>query len=371
VIAPIERKKVVFAGGGTGGHLFPALAVARALHGLDPVFVVPDDRGDEQRLAGEFPCLVMRCPRPDRDRWLSPARLARAIRDARRTLRRLHAAAVVGLGAYASVPFALAARSLGLPLYLMELNAVPGRATRLLARFATGVGLGQPDALEAMRWRGACRVTGTPLRAELSRPARRAEFGLREDLPTLAVLGGSQGSQGLNARVVDGLVRCGDLPIQVLHCAGARDAYRVRGSYLAVDLPSRVIDFTPDIGRVYAVADLVISRAGASTVAECLALGKPAVYVPYPWHRDRQQERNARAAEAAGAARVVEEHELTPRALRGLLTSILLEPEQRGRMAAAARALGRPDAAQQMAAHLVETIGNSLAEPVWMAELGG
>lgn len=370
MIAPIRRPTLVFAGGGSGGHLYPALAVARALEGVECVFLVPKDRGDDARIAGEFRTLAMETPRFDRAPLLYPARLVRAVVAARRALRRVGACGVVGLGGYASVPACLAARSLSLPVYLMELNAVPGRATRLLGRLASGVGLGTAAALPRMHRRVPCRITGTPLRDELSERADPRDFGLEPGLATLLVLGGSQGAAGLNARVLEAMPRCADLPMQVLHCAGVHDAPRVREAYRATGARAVVLDFLPRIGRAYSVADLVLARGGASTVAECLALGLPAVYVPYPHHRDRQQAMNALAAVRAGAARLVEEEALSPQAFRALALELLLRPDARRAMAEAARALALPGAAEAMAAHLMESLGAAVAEPRWTAEIG-
>jgi UDP-N-acetylglucosamine--N-acetylmuramyl-(pentapeptide) pyrophosphoryl-undecaprenol N-acetylglucosamine transferase len=371
LIAPLTRPVVVFAGGGTGGHLYPGLAVARALSGHEPVFLIPPDRGDAERIKGEFPVAVLRAPRPDRSRLLYPVRLAAAVARARRILTDLRASAVVGLGGYASVPAALAGRTLGLPLYLMQCDAVAGRATRLLARFAQGAGLGSERARDALPARLACRVTGTPLRREMQAKGERGEFGLDPSLPTLLVLGGSQGAEGLNTRVVEGLAAGPSDGFQVLHCAGARDAERVRASYEALRVRGRVVDFLPEIGRAYAVADLVLARAGASTVAECAARALPAVFVPYPFHRDRQQAWNALDAVRAGAARIVEEKDLVPEAFRATVLGILLDPAERSAMSLASARVARPDAARDMAAHLIETFGPALGEARWHAELGG
>ncbi|MHC4549112.1 MAG: undecaprenyldiphospho-muramoylpentapeptide beta-N-acetylglucosaminyltransferase [Planctomycetota bacterium] len=371
MIAPLRRKVVVFAGGGTGGHLFPGLAVARALPSIEPVFLVPPDRGDAERIAGEFRTLSLPAPRLQPRPWLFPARLVRATQQARGFLRKLDAVALVGLGGYASVPGALAARSLGLPLYLMECNAVPGKATRFLARFATGIGLGAARARVNLPGAAPCRVTGTPLRGEVQAPADQRAFGLERHLPTLLVLGGSQGAEGLNSRVLDGMRTCPRRAFQVLHFSGSRDIDRVSAGYRELEIPARVIDFSPDIGRAYAVADLVLSRAGASTVAECTALRRPAVFVPYPWHKDRQQAHNAWEAVRAGAARIVEEADLDPPTLCEIVDEILLDEPQRRKMAEAAGAVARPQAARDMAAHLVESLGEALAEARWSAELGG
>jgi UDP-N-acetylglucosamine--N-acetylmuramyl-(pentapeptide) pyrophosphoryl-undecaprenol N-acetylglucosamine transferase len=253
----------------------------------------------------------------------------------------------------------------------MELNAVPGRATRLLARFAAGIGLAAPAALEGLPAPARCRVTGTPLRGKLDREADPEAFGLAQGRPTLLVVGGSQGARGLNTRVLEGVRASADLPFQVLHCAGPADAARVRALYRDIPVASAVVDFLPDIGRAYAVADVVLARSGASTVAECLVLGKPAVFVPYPWHRDRQQARNAEAAVRAGAARLVEEESLTSAAFRRLVEELLLDGAARERMRARAPGLARPDAARAMAAHLFESLGEAVGEAPWLAEIGG
>ncbi len=371
MIAPLQRPVVVFAGGGTGGHLYPGLAVARALDGHDPVFLIPPDRGDAERVNGEFRVAVLRAPRPDRSRLLYPVRLAAAVARARGILTGLRASAVVGLGGYASVPAALAGRSLGLPLYLMQCDAVMGRATRLLARFAQGVGLGSERARDGLPHRIACRVTGTPLRREMHARGSRRDFGLDPSLPTLLVTGGSQGAEGLNTRVIEGLAACTGRDFQVLHCAGARDAARVRAAYAGLGVRGNVVDFLPEIGRAYGISDLVLARAGASTVAECAALGLPAVFVPYPFHRDRQQTWNALDSVRAGAARIVEESDLDPAAFRAIVDGILLDEAERRSMSEGAARVARPDAARDMAAHLMETFGAALSEPRWHAELGG
>jgi UDP-N-acetylglucosamine--N-acetylmuramyl-(pentapeptide) pyrophosphoryl-undecaprenol N-acetylglucosamine transferase len=164
---------------------------------------------------------------------------------------------------------------------------------------------------------------------------------------------------------------CRGREFQVLHGAGARDRERVEALYRGLDVRAKVVDFLPEIGRAYAIADLVLARAGASTVAECAALGLPAVFVPYPHHRDRQQTWNALDLVRANAARLVEEHDLDPEAFRAIVDGILLDPGERRAMSEAAARVGRPEAAHDMAAHVIETFGPALAEARWHAELGG
>jgi len=378
VIAPLRKNVIVFAGGGTGGHIYPAVAVARAMPSVDSLFLVPSDRGDAERLRGEFRCVASDSPRFDRGRLLYPVRLARAVWKARGILQRENAKAVVGLGSYASVPACLAARSLGLPVYLMAFDAVPGRATRMLAPLARGIGLGSELARSRFPLKAPVRVTGTPLRDDLHKPdALNAEqrspewFGLRHDTPTLLVFGGSQGARGLNRRVREGIAACGDLDFQVLHITGPDEVDETWDAYRGMRRRASVHGHLADMGAAYAVADLILCRGGASSVAECLALGKPAVFVPYPWHRDDHQAQNAQAAARSGAAVLVREEELDAARMREVLTRYLVSGTERERMAELAQGMGRPQAARSMAAHLLETFGDAVAEPQWSAELGG
>jgi len=342
--------------------------VARSLPSIEPLFVVPPDRGDDARLGGEFRCVSFASPRFDRRAALYPVKLGPSVWRARRLLRRENARAVVGLGSYSSVPLCLAAKTLGLPVYLMAVDAEPGRATRLLAPMARGIGLGSDLARGRFSPRAPCRVTGTPLRAGLAREAAPEAFGLERGMPTLLVFGGSQGARSLNRRIVEGVSACPDLAFQVLHVTGPGDDASVRDAYARMGRRASVHAFLDDMGAAYAAADLVVCRGGASSVAECAVLGKPAVFVPYPWHRDRHQEKNARAAAAAGAAELVSEDELD---VRGVVERLLLARGARNAMAARAAAVARPRAAQQMAAHLVESLGDALSQRHWTEELGG
>ncbi|MHC4953504.1 MAG: UDP-N-acetylglucosamine--N-acetylmuramyl-(pentapeptide) pyrophosphoryl-undecaprenol N-acetylglucosamine transferase [Planctomycetota bacterium] len=365
MIAPLRRNLIVFAGGGTGGHVYPALAVARAMPSVEPLFLVPADRGDAERIGSEFRCLPFENPRFDRGRVLYPARLARAVWRARRILQAENARAVVGLGSYASVPACLAAKSLGLPVYLMAFDAVPGRATRFLAPLARGIGLGSELARDRLPARSPCRVTGTPLREDLHRDPDPEAFGLRSGVPTLLVFGGSQGARDLNRLVLAGVGACSDLSFQIIHVTGPADADATRAAYARMDRRASVHGFLEDMGAAYALADLVICRGGASSVAECLALGKPAIFVPYPWHKDGHQSRNAQSAVRSGAARIVEQDDLDPERLRGLVERLLSRRSEREWMADRASAMGRPTAARSMAAHLIESVGDALAARQW------
>ncbi len=371
MIAPVKKPVLLFAGGGTGGHVYPALALARALPMFEVLFVVPKGRGDTDRIRGEFETVEMDAPRVDRERLRFPVRFLRSVVEARQLLRERDVAAVAGMGGYSAVPVCIAAKTMRKPFYLVELNAVAGKATRALARLASGVGLGDAAPLDTFQRHAPCRVTGTPLRTEAHLEASHDTFGLSPDLPTLLVLGGSQGARGLNTRIIEAMRPCEDLRFQVLHCAGSADAERVRAAYRPLARHAVVLDYLDEIGSAYSVADVVIARAGASTVAECLARGKPTEIVPYPHHRDQQQHKHAQGAVAADAARLVREEELTPPAFRRIVAPLLVDLAERESMAVRAHALARPAAAEDMAGHLLETLGHALAERSWVAELGG
>ncbi|MCA8952282.1 MAG: UDP-N-acetylglucosamine--N-acetylmuramyl-(pentapeptide) pyrophosphoryl-undecaprenol N-acetylglucosamine transferase, partial [Planctomycetes bacterium] len=289
--------------------------------------------------------------------WLLRTGLA-----ARRTLREERVDCVVSTGGRASVPVGLAARSLGVPLFLLEQNAITGRANRWLAPFAKRMYRGLPAAGR----RDPGFVTGTPLRPEVGRIAReraRHELGLVGAAPLVLVVGGSQGAQALNEAVPAALRRL-DLPLAVVHLAGSGHDGDVARRYrrgsdgsgsdgLGPDggdpnagpaLDAIVLPTASDMARLYAAADLVVCRGGGTTVAELVAAGRAAVIVPYPHHRDRQQFENAKVLAAVDAAVIVEQQELDPVGLADVLGALLGDPARLRRMGEAARKVNAGDA---------------------------
>jgi UDP-N-acetylglucosamine--N-acetylmuramyl-(pentapeptide) pyrophosphoryl-undecaprenol N-acetylglucosamine transferase len=251
------------------------------------------------------------------------------------------------------VPVGLAARSLGLPLFLLEQNAVTGRANRWLSRIACRVYHGLPPQCAGRRG----LLTGTPLRPDvgrLGRDAARCALGFATDLPLVLVVGGSQGAEALNVVVPEALVAC-ERPVAVVHLAGAGKDAAVIGRYSAapVDrIEARVLAAASDMATLYAAADLVICRGGGTTVAELVAAGRPAIIVPYPHHRDRQQVHNAEVLVAVDAAVLIEEHELTASWLAGMLQALFSAPERLVSMGNAARSVGSGDATAAIVADL-------------------
>lgn len=337
---PVART-VALVSSGTGGHLVPALVLARALRaaGADALLLT-EGRAVESSLLARTGATARAFP-VGRGMAL-PWRLAGAALRARRTLGEEHVSAVVCTGGRTSVPVALAARSLGLPLYLLEQNAVPGRANRWLAPFAERVYLGLPPVRPLRHG----LLTGTPLRDEIGRIPRaeaRARLGLAPDRATLLVTGGSQGAQCLNETVPVALVSL-RLPLQVLHLSGEGFDEPVRTAYRAGEpfgLQAVVRPLAADMAELYAAADLVICRGGGGTVAELMAAGRAAVVVPYPHHRDRQQFHNAMVLVRAGAAELIEQPELTPQRLAETVHG-LLAAERAQRMGEIAARLAPP-----------------------------
>jgi UDP-N-acetylglucosamine--N-acetylmuramyl-(pentapeptide) pyrophosphoryl-undecaprenol N-acetylglucosamine transferase len=369
-------RTILVAGGGTAGHVFPAIAVAHELvrqADVEPVFVGVPDRL-EARLVPEAGFRLHHVDAVSIPRRLSPKllRVPGALRSAVRACEQLieeeRAVGAVTFGGYVSFPVDRAAYKQQLPLVLHEQNAVPGLANRVAARWADRVAVTFPGSADRFRHPERCAVTGDPVRQEildLDRDARRAaareRFGLHPDLPTVLVFGGSQGARTLNRAIVDAHGRWGSEQLQVLHAAG-RSLYpeaarawqqaRASRSGLRVEL----LDFIDDMADAYAAADVVVCRAGATSIAELTVLGVPAVLVPYPHATGDHQTANARALEHAGGAVVVEDPELDGASLRAAVEPLLTDPTRHAEVASASRAFGRPDAASNVARLVLEQL---------------
>jgi UDP-N-acetylglucosamine--N-acetylmuramyl-(pentapeptide) pyrophosphoryl-undecaprenol N-acetylglucosamine transferase len=346
----LAPRAVVLAGGGTGGHIFPALALADAIHKLDPetrVSFMGTERGLETRLvpaAGVPLDLVPAAQMAGRSlgrKALGAWVLLRGILRARALLRARGAELVIGVGGYASVP-AVAAAVLGrTPVVLLEPNARPGRANRALARFARAIFVQFEDA-RARFPAARVELLGYPVREIPERVGAAGSGSTR-----LLVLGGSQGARSLNQALCALLPRLELEGLAITHQTGAADLDAVRAAYASAGALAEVAAFFDDVPERLARADLVIARAGAATAAELCAAGVAAILVPYPHAADDHQLANARELERAGAARVVEDRELAAR-LEPELRALLSDPGARARLASAAGARGRPDAARQI-----------------------
>jgi UDP-N-acetylglucosamine--N-acetylmuramyl-(pentapeptide) pyrophosphoryl-undecaprenol N-acetylglucosamine transferase len=356
--------RVLLTGGGTGGHVYPALAIAEALRerfsdaALQMLFVGSREgleAGVVPRAGIETAFVESRPLERDRSLAIVCTVFANAIGfvQSLRLVARFRPDCVVATGGYVAFPVVLAARVSRLigrrhfGIAVFEPNAVPGLANRLLAPLADEVWLGaaQPNAPRG----GKFVVTGTPVRASVLRERAQGEartaLGLDPFRTTVVVMGGSQGARRVNDAVVQMMTSGGVAGWQVLLVTGGRDAERVRAALASAGAPSGIVTvpYLDDPGAAYAAADIVVARAGASTLAELAATGSPSLLVPYPFATAGHQERNAEALRAAGAARIVRDRDLVGVRLRAELTEALAPPV-RATMRTAARALASYDA---------------------------
>jgi len=352
----VNAGPVLLAAGGTGGHVFPALAVAEELarRGVESVFVT-DARGARWLPPGR-PHRTVRAASPAgplATRLSALVELAAGLREARRILATIRPRVAGLFGGYATVPVWLAARLRRLPLLLHEQNAVLGRVNRLAARGARLLALAFADT-ERVPAGVATVVTGNPVRPGFRTDGPRPRAGAGG--PVLLVTGGSQGARVFGERVPGALAR---LPEGLRHRlvlwmqVRAEQVETVRARLADLVAAAEIRPFFEDLDRRLAAADLVLARAGASTLAELAAAGVPAVLVPYPHAADDHQRANARRVAAAGAAVSVDQEEATPERLAAVLGDLLLDEGRRAAMRQAMAALARPDAARHIADHLL------------------
>ncbi len=348
-------RKIMIMAGGTGGHVIPALAIAGQLRSSREIVWLGTKRGIEARLvpAAGYPVewiQVEGLRGKGAAGWLaSPVTLVRAVRQARAALRRRRPGVVLGCGGFASGPGGIAAWLTGAPLVIHEQNAVAGLTNRWLARIASRIAEGFPGSFPASR--GALYV-GNPVRPEIAGlPPPRQRFEPRNGPMRLFVFGGSQGASALN-RLVPAAVAL--LPEsrrpRVLHQSGARERESTEAAYRAAGIQAEVCEYIDDMAAAYANADLVVSRAGASTVAELAAAGVGSILVPFPAAVDDHQTRNAEWLGRVSAAQVVSESGLTAEELANRLATLFGNGRSRLlAMAEAARALAVTNAAQRVA----------------------
>ena len=352
------RSRIAIACGGTGGHLFPGLAVAERLlqRNCSVLLLISPKEVDQQgvRQAAGMEVATLPAVGLTRGRLLAFLRgFAQSYRTARKTFQRQPPMAALAMGGFTSAPPVLAARRLGARTFLHESNTIPGRANRWLARVVTGAFCGFPSTVGRLRHRNVT-VTGTPVRPQF-RPrdvaACREELGLDPARPVVLVMGGSQGAGGINELVRASLPALSkQVPDwQWIHLAGPSDAEHLRQAYGASQLKALVHPFFPEMELALGAATAAISRAGASSLAELAAMRVPAVLVPYPFATDNHQFHNARAFETTGAARLLEQATATPEALCGVLSDLVQNAAARAQMQSALAQWHAPRAADEIA----------------------
>jgi UDP-N-acetylglucosamine--N-acetylmuramyl-(pentapeptide) pyrophosphoryl-undecaprenol N-acetylglucosamine transferase len=364
--------RVVVAGGGTGGHLFPGIAVAEEVRGRDPrhpvLFISRGNAFERAALArAGFPLETIAVEGlKGRGRWdqvRALGRLPRAVAQSVSRLREFRPDLVIGLGSYSAGPVVLAAWLLRIPIALCEQNTLPGITNRVLARLADRIFIafertGGDFDPDKTRW------TGNPLRREIvdAAAAGAAEAPADASDPhrpfTVLVLGGSQGAHRVNTAVVEALGHLSDRSrFFFIHQTGPADEAMVADAYARAGTAARVQAFFTDMAVQYRRADLVVCRAGATTVAEITALGKAAVFIPFPFAADDHQRLNARRLVDAGAAELIDEQELTGAGLGARIGFYASHPEVLAERAAQAARLGKPDAARHIVDECYRLVG--------------
>ncbi|HET7331661.1 undecaprenyldiphospho-muramoylpentapeptide beta-N-acetylglucosaminyltransferase [Dyella sp.] len=348
---------VLIMAGGTGGHIFPGLAVAETLRAQGvPVVWLGAQGGMETKVVPahgiELHTIAVGGLRGKgmKTRLLAPWMLLRALLSSLAVLHRLKPRSVLSMGGYVAGPGGVAARLLRRPLLVHEQNRVAGFTNRKLAQHARRVMAGFADALPNAQW------VGNPVRAAIaSLPSPAQRMAERSDRPRLLVLGGSLGARALNTSLPQALAH---MPVEqrpdVLHQCGNRGIDEARRAYADAGVEARIVPFIEDMAGTYAWADLAVCRAGALTLAELTACGLGAVLVPFPHAVDDHQTRNAEALVAAGAAELIQERDLKTNDLSQRLTALLSDRTRLIAMAEAARTLAKPDAAVDIARACVE-----------------
>lgn len=341
--------RVLIMAAGTGGHVFPGLALASELRarGHEPGWL-GTPQGMEQRVVPKagiplFAIDFKGLRSNGLKRWLlAPFALLKAMTQAVSIMRQQRPALVIGMGGFVSGPGGLAARLLGIPLIIHEQNAVPGLANRLLARFAVRVVQAFPDSFVD---NPKVQTLGNPLRQEIlaldgQRAGRAASNPLR-----ILVIGGSLGAQALNEQVPAAVAESG-LAFAIRHQTGRGKQEATQANYRTAGVEAQVFEFIEDMAEAYGWADLIICRAGALTLAELTLVGLPAILVPYPYAVDDHQTRNAAVLADHGAGILLPQSELTPKRLAKCLCQLSAAPERLAEMAVKARALARADSAR-------------------------
>ena len=345
----------VIACGGTGGHLFPGLAVAEVLRqrGHQVMLFVSEKEIDSVALSGHPEFQFEKLPTIGLPSPFSPAivrftqRFHESLSRCRIIYRRFNPQVVLGMGGFTSTAPVLAGRMRRIPTFIHESNAFPGKANRLTARMVRAVLLGFKEAAQFFP-KVRTEVTGTPIRAELQRLERgeaRRKLGLREDLRTLLVMGGSQGASGINQSIIKSLPSLHGEPIQVIHLSGARDERLAADNFQRENIPAYVAAFHHAMEEVYSAADLAIARSGAASLAELAAFSLPSVLIPFPYAADDHQTRNAEIFVRAGAAIMVREAELAGDVLARRIRELIHDPTKLQRMSESCAQLAPVNAA--------------------------
>jgi len=349
--------RVIIAGGGTGGHLFPGLAIAEELKRREKtteIIFVGTEYGLEAKVVPKegYPIKFLRAEGmvgvSITKRIKAMAKMPLSITDSYKIINSVKPHIMIGVGGYASGAIMFTAALMSIPTMILEQNCIPGLTNRILGKFAKAICITYQESIPFFP-KAKTFLTGNPVRTHILKGNR--EFGyklfsLEKGLFTIFVFGGSLGAKSINTAVADSLGFIQDLKdrIQFLHQTGQRDFENVRNAYRRLGFKGTVTPFVYQMGEAYAVSDIVISRAGATTLSELTALGKPAVLIPYPYAAGHHQELNARKLLEMGAARIILDSELSGESLAENIRELYENKTMRADMQKNSRALGRPEA---------------------------
>jgi UDP-N-acetylglucosamine--N-acetylmuramyl-(pentapeptide) pyrophosphoryl-undecaprenol N-acetylglucosamine transferase len=363
--------RVVIAGGGTGGHLYPGIAVARELqsrHADAVVSFAGTAQGIEARVVPRegFPLDLIRSSgvkgKSMAGRLRGALLLPLSLRDSWRIVSSRRPSLVIGVGGYSSGPVVMVAALRGVPTMLLEQNAVPGLTNRLLARVVKAAAV-TFDSTQAF-FGAKAFVSGNPVRPEFFQAAGPNQESARDDTTSVTrvlVFGGSQGAHAINVAMVEAApqLAAGRPPVRLTHQTGERDVEMVRTAYRQAGIQGEVEPFLYDMGRRLADTDLIVCRAGATTLAEITAAGKAAILIPLPTATDDHQRKNAESLVTVGAAELLLQHEASGTALAARVLALAADAPRRRRIASAARALAKPDAARVIVDRAIELAAGS------------
>ncbi len=365
--SPSLPLSVIIAGGGTGGHIYPGIAIAQEFRRRNPdtrILFVGTAKGLETKIIPRegFNLELIEVAALKRvgmvNRIRSLLMLPKSFIAVRSLIKRVKPDVVIGVGGYASGPVVLTAALMDAPTLVAEQNALPGFTNRILSRFVKAAAISFEEAREFFGEKA--EITGNPVRAEFfDIPAKHSEWRPGDVIHVL-ITGGSQGARAINEAVAGALPLLAEEKdhLSLTHQTGENDFYRIRDAFLGSGLKAEVKPFIEKMVDEFARADLVISRAGATTVAELAAAGKPAIMIPFPFAADDHQRKNAEAVERAGAGRMILQAELTSERLAKELLWLIRDPQQLGRMAEASKSLGHPDAAQRVVDLAMRIVGD-------------
>jgi UDP-N-acetylglucosamine--N-acetylmuramyl-(pentapeptide) pyrophosphoryl-undecaprenol N-acetylglucosamine transferase len=355
--------RLIIAGGGTGGHLFPGIAVAEEFLARSPeneVLFVGTERGIEARL---LPKLGYRLELISASgmkgmgtvrKIMSAGRLLYGYSQSRKILKEFRPDLVLGVGGYASAPLLLAARGMQIRTFVHEQNAAPGITNKILGRLVDGIFISMPESAEFFP-QERTQMTGNPIRKEIL-------WGFQErvrsagDSFSLLVFGGSAGAQRINSAMLEALPHLERVKqrLRITHQTGEKDIARVREGYQAKGFQAQVTGFIDNMSQAYTSADLVVCRAGATTIAEVTACGKACIFIPFPYAADDHQRKNAESLLAKDAGFMILEEDLSGETLAAEILSLIESPERLAQVEANARSLAQLDAAQAIVAAMLE-----------------